>query len=163
MTLVLPFLLACLPLKRAFPAAEADPMGILTLLERSSEDIKYVGQGGCQSEKTARHYRREPARLMFFESEVGSLIATVSCSQKDIYYLEIHPKKSPLYLKLHYGEWGIVGYAKRDGEWTDVCEHSECAQFLSPEEQELWRKDYQKFNDILKATYILRSRVPIPK
>ena len=157
------YFMACLGMpKKSIPQAKSEPMGILSILDRSAENIRYVGQGQCQPKSSFKLFVTAPARLMFFESDIGAVIATVSCSGKDIFFLDIHPKTSKLYYKIHYGEWGIVGYLKKEGVWNDVCEHSECRKYLSTREQELWQRDYKDFNEVLKSTYVLRSRIPIP-
>ena len=155
-------LLACLASKK-HPTVTLDPepMGILTLLDRSAENIKYVGQGGCTKRREYHYYENQSAQLMFFESEIGAVIALVSCSREKIHLLEIHPKHLKMHFKIYYGEWGIVGFVKEKSEWKYTCEHNECAKYLSPQDQSLWLNDYQNFDAVLKATYVLRSKVPV--
>ena len=100
---------------------------------------------------------------MFFESEIGAVIALISCSGEHIHVLEIHPKHLKMHFKIFYGEWGIVGFIKENNEWVYSCEHSECVKFLSEQDRELWEKDYQNFEHVLKATYVLRSKIPALK
>ena len=100
---------------------------------------------------------------MFFESDIGAVIALMSCSGDKIHVLEIHPKHLRMHFKIYYGEWGIVGFIKEKGAWKYTCEHTECANYLSPQEKMLWLKDYQQFNEVLKTTYVLRSRIPVLK
>ena len=157
-------LLACMAAKKhSVNNLNTEPMGIITLLDRSSENIKYVGQGGCTKRRQYHYFENQSAQLMFFESEIGAVIALVSCSREKIHLLEIHPKHLSMHFKIYYGEWGIVGFVKEKSEWQYTCEHNECAKYLSPEEKVLWLKDYQNFDEVLKATYVLRSRIPISK
>ena len=70
MTAVLLFLVACIPPKRASHSLpQTEPIGLLELLELSSENIKYAGQGRCRPKDYHKLFTLEPARLMFFESE----------------------------------------------------------------------------------------------
>ena len=147
--------------RQTLTSPPSEPMGILTLFDRASENIRYVGEGRCRNRRSHEVDQRDPGQLMFFESEVGSVIATVSCETPDIYYLEIHPKQYRWFIKLYYSEWGIVGFTKVDGKWEYTCEHTQCVELLTPEDKELWLRDYTEYEEILKATYVLRSRVPV--
>ena len=140
-----------------------EPMGIITLLDRASENIKYVGQDACRRKPSYGIFENSTARFMFFESEIGSVISLQSCSGDKIHVLEIYPKHLRMHFKIYYGEWGIVGFIKENSKWIYSCEHSECTKFLSPEEKEMWLRDYRDFNEVIKTTYVLRSRIPVRK
>ena len=138
-------------------------MGIIDILDRASENIRYAGQGACTRKKKYGIFEEGTARYMFFESEIGSVISLQSCSGDHIHVLEIHPKHLKMHFKVFYGEWGIVGFIKQDSKWIYSCEHNRCINHLSPEEADLWERDYQNFEAVLKATYVLRSRIPASK
>ena len=160
--MILSSLLSCMISSTAtLRVPPAKPMGILTLLDRASQNIRYVGEGRCRKRQYHEMDQRDPGQLQFFESDLGSVIATVSCETSDIYYLELHPKQYRWFLKLFYSEWGIVGFTKVDGDWKYTCEHTQCVSLLSLEEKELWLRDYKKSDEVLKATYVLRSKIPI--